>query len=218
MAKTVPARLVEWKDIAAWCSTLGEKIVSSDFRPDVIVGMARGGWVPSRILCDELVVRGLISVKTQHWGITATRDGRAVLSSNISEDISGCRVLVVDDITDTGESIKLAFDHVRSQGALETRTATMLHINHSNFVPDYYAEEISSDRWTWFVFPWNYYEDMAKFITDIVSEKPSTVAEIRAGLESNNSIRLNERQLISVLIRLSRLGIISRRGKEWGKT
>jgi hypoxanthine phosphoribosyltransferase len=217
MQKTVPARLVEWKEIIQWCSAVAEKVVNSDFRPDVVVGMARGGWVPSRLICDELVVKQLLSVKTQHWGLTATSDGQAVLSSGISENLQGRRVLIVDDITDTGESIRLAFEHVKSLGPAETKCATMLHINHSKFVPDYYAREVNAAEWIWFVFPWNYNEDMATFITRILSDGPRTLGEISERLRADNSITLPEKQLLTTLVRLSKLGIVSRTGRQWRK-
>ncbi|MCL5252565.1 MAG: phosphoribosyltransferase [Candidatus Thermoplasmatota archaeon] len=217
MPKTVPARLVEWKEIVQWCSAIAEKVMDSDFRPDVIVGMARGGWVPSRLVCDELIVKNLISVKTQHWGMTATRDGKAVLSSGISENLQGKRVLIVDDITDTGESIRLAFEHVRSLGPEETKCAAMLHISHSKFVPDYYAEEVNAAKWKWFVFPWNYNEDMATFITGILSDSQKTLSEISELLRAGNSITLSEKQLLTTLLRFSKLGIVSRTGSLWHK-
>jgi hypoxanthine phosphoribosyltransferase len=69
-------------------------------------------------------------------------------------------VLVVDDITDTGESLALAAAHVAAHGARKVESATFLHITHSAFVPTYYAEEIPREAWVWVVFPWNYWEDL----------------------------------------------------------
>jgi hypoxanthine phosphoribosyltransferase len=74
--------------------------------------------------------------------------------------VDGISVLVVDDITDTGQSLALATAHVADHGARLVESAACLHITHSSHVPTYYAEEIDRDHWVWVVFPWNYWEDL----------------------------------------------------------
>ncbi len=159
MAQKFKATLVSWDQVDSWCESISRKIMNK-FYPDIIIGIARGGLVPARILSDRLWVKDLISVKTEHWGITATKDGEAVLKTKIDVDIKGKKVLIVDDITDTGESMSLAYNYVKSLGPSEIRSVTMLHISRSTFVPDYYAELITEKNWAWFIFPWNIYEDI----------------------------------------------------------
>ncbi|MCI4360830.1 MAG: phosphoribosyltransferase, partial [Thermoplasmata archaeon] len=67
----------------------------------------------------------------------------------MSGPVTGQSVLVVDDITDTGESLALATAHVRDAGARRVESATCLHITHSKFLPTYYAEEIPREGWVW---------------------------------------------------------------------
>lgn len=153
------AHLVSWPDIEKWCSAIRAQVVDN-FSPEVIIGLSRGGLVPSRILSDSLWIKDLLSIKTEHWGITATKSGQAVLNDPGKLNLKGKRVLVVDDITDTGQSMKLAYDFVRSQDPADIRTAAMLHITRSEFVPDFYGELVDQDKWTWFIFPWNVYEDL----------------------------------------------------------
>ncbi len=215
--KKIPARLVEWKDIARWCSAIGEKVVESGFRPDAVIGLARGGWIPARLVSDELGVKQLISIRTQHWGVTASKDGKATLATTIQESVEDRKLLIVDDITDTGDSIKLAFEHASSLSPAAVRTATMLHINHSGFVPDYFAEEVDANHWTWYVFPWNYGEDMATFIGNILSEGPRSLKDVSTALKEYNNITIDERKLLSTLIRFSKLGIVFKKGSLWEK-
>jgi uncharacterized protein len=102
-----------------------------------------------------------VSLRLQHWGVTATPSGKAELTEGLSGPVTGLDVLVVDDITDTGESLALATAHVREAGARRVESATCLHITRSTCVPSYYAEEIPREGWVWIVFPWNYWEDLA---------------------------------------------------------
>lgn len=155
-----PCRLVTWPEIDRWSDLIAEKVRSASWNPQVIVGLTRGGWVPSRMLADRLGTKHLAALRAQHWGVTATPSGSAELTEELATRLDQKRVLVVDDITDTGQSLQLAVRHVADRGAQEVRSATYLHISHSTYMPTYYAEEVARDAWRWFVFPWNYWEDL----------------------------------------------------------
>jgi hypothetical protein len=60
------------------------------------------------------------------------------------------RVLLVDEICDTGETLRLALAAVRDVGPSQVRTATSL-IHKGGYVPDYYALEAEGAV----IFPWD---------------------------------------------------------------
>ncbi len=153
-------RVASWADVDGWADRLAETVRERSAVPTTIVGLTRGGWVPSRVLADRLGVKRLVSLRAQHWGVTATPTGAAQLTEGLSGPVEGERVLVVDDITDTGESLELAVAHVRDARPHRVESATFLHIAHSKYRPTYYAEEIPREGWVWVVFPWNYWEDL----------------------------------------------------------
>jgi hypoxanthine phosphoribosyltransferase len=169
-------RLATWTDADRWADTLAEKIRGRDRAPETIVGLTRGGWVPSRLLADRLGVKRMVSLRAQHWGVTALPTGRAELTEGLSGPVEGRDVLVVDDITDTGESLRLATEHVRERGPRRVESATCLHITHSQFVPTYHAEEIPREAWVWVVFPWNYWEDVRTLVARSAQEGGSAIA------------------------------------------
>ncbi len=155
-----PCRVVPWSEIDRWSDLLAEKIRAAHHEPEVIVGLTRGGWVPSRMLADRLGTKHLAALRAQHWGVTATPSGKAEITEGLNGRLDGKKVLVVDDITDTGQSLQLAVRHVAERGPVQVESATYLHISHSTYVPTYYAEEVPRESWRWFVFPWNYWEDL----------------------------------------------------------
>ncbi len=161
MPKGFECEIMTWDQFYELARRVAEKIKDSGYRPDFMVGLARGGWVLSRVLCDFLGVKDLVSIKVEHWGVTATPDGKARIKYAFDVDLTGRRVLVVDDITDTGESMMVAVDYVRTKNPEEVRTAALRHIQGSKFTPDYYGDEIT---WRWVVFPWNYVEDMCNLL------------------------------------------------------
>lgn len=153
-------RQTGWEDIERWSARVAEQIREKDRVPDTIVALTRGGWVPARIFADLLGVRRLLALRAQHWGVTATPSGTAELTEPLQGEIRGEKVLLVDDITDTGESLRLAERHVADRGTSRLESATLLHIDHSKYVPTYYGETIPRGDWVWVVFPWNYWEDL----------------------------------------------------------
>ncbi|MEM3852067.1 MAG: phosphoribosyltransferase [Methanomassiliicoccales archaeon] len=211
----VPAKIVTWDEIEKWCTTLSTDVRESGYTPDAIVGLARGGWIPARLLCDRLNISELYSLKTSHWGITATRDGKATLSGRLGSELAGKRVLVVDDITDTGESLKLAFEHVSSLSPADVRTATMLHITHSQFEPHHYAVVVPEKRWKWFIFPWNYYEDMFTFISRALEGGSLDAGAISAHLKRLNGLTFSPSALSGLLHSLESQHRIRRNGRVW---
>ncbi len=190
--------VLDFDDIYNYSYQTALKIRDSGWKPDAIVGIARGGWVHARIQCDLLAVKELYSVKIDHWGVTATKDGKAKLTCPLTADVSGKDVLVVDDITDTGESLTMAVEHVKACGPKEVRTATLMHIAGSKFEPDYYGVEIS---WAWEIWPWNFYEDLTALIMKIFDGegvKEMSTPELKKHLREYNNIVLSDDKLSKI--------------------
>jgi len=181
-------RRATWGEVDRWADAVAARVRAGGHRPEAIVGLTRGGWVPARLLGDRLGVHRLVSLRVQHWGVTASRDGEARLTEGLSGEVRDQAVLVVDDITDTGESLHLASEHVKAAGPRSVETAAFVHIAHSKFVPTYFGEEIPRDAWVWIVFPWNYWEDLTNLAARAAKLGPgadrvrATLAE-RCGLE-----------------------------------
>jgi hypoxanthine phosphoribosyltransferase len=153
-------RLTSWSDLEGWVERIAQEIRTRDRVPDTFVALTRGGWVPARLLADRLGVKRLLALRAQHWGLTATPTGAAELADRLTTSLEGASVLLIDDITDTGDSLRLATRHVEELHPKRLESAACLHIGHSTFRPTYIGEEIPRDAWVWVVFPWNYWEDL----------------------------------------------------------
>lgn len=167
----VPVKVVKWEEIVSWARKLADNVRSSGWRPDVVVAVARGGYVPARLLCDFLGVQDLLSVQTVHWPAAAQVAERAYVKYGLTVDLSGKNVLVVDDIVDTGDSVVLAKETVEKcckpksvkTAALQVITST------TKYMPDYYAVEVKD--WYWYQYPWTALEDMMSFIARMLREE-----------------------------------------------
>ncbi len=187
--------VMDWGRFYSLSEEVARKVIESGYRPDFIVGLARGGWVLSRVLCDFLAVKDLVSLKVEHWGVTATPDGRAQLKYPFEVDLTDRKVLMVDDITDTGQSMVVAIEYVKSLNPADVRSATLRHITGSKFTPDYFGDEIN---WRWVVFPWNYTEDMCNIVSK-AAEDAGYPSEIRRRLKVNYNVDLGEGEISRIL-------------------
>ncbi len=211
----VKVKLVSWDEIVDWSWGLARKIRSSGYKPDVIVALARGGYVPGRLLCDFLDVENLLSIQSQHWTEAAKAEERAIIKFPYKVDLTGYRVLVVDDIVDTGDTLMLARDFIKETWSPEDlRTAALQWISPvAKFEPDYWYIEVKD--WTWFQYPWTRLEDTYQFIKRMMTETYKETGksewsyeEIVEGFKEWYGIDVGDRYYKDALMILEEKGII----------
>jgi hypoxanthine phosphoribosyltransferase len=205
-----------WEEIYENIKEIAKKIKNDSYQPDIVIALSRGGFVPARVICDLMIIKDLVSVKVDHWGITAAKDGKAHLRYPINADLSGKKVLIVDDITDTGESMMITKEFVKKLNPREIRTATIFHIKTSRFIPDYYSKKID---WIWVIWPWNYVEDMCNIVPKIFDRRSScSVKEIKENLRERFKIDLSEQEIIEIMGELVARNIVVKVDVGWVKT
>lgn len=196
--------LRSWEEMRSLSEAVAKKIAGSGFRPDYIVAIVRGGMMPAMNLSDILGVYDVLTLRVRHWGATAVKNKKAVLDVPLIANIAGKKILLVDDLTDTGDSIKLALAHLKSLRPVEVRTAVLIHKASSSVEPDYYAEK--EEEWKWVIFPWNLFEDLTALAEKVIAaEGVSSPQQIRASLKSSFSLDVDLPTLRKVLSRRSHL-------------
>ncbi len=117
-----------------------------DYDPDCIVGVLYGGGVPAVMLARRLS-KPLYLIGVRHY----EDDQPAELSVwQPPTEVRG-RVLVVDDIVDTGGTVAKVLEAIE-KGADSVRVASLFYKTHSTVKPDYFCEEVDPELWV--VFPW----------------------------------------------------------------
>lgn len=149
-----------WSQIYDMLLSQAQKISAQNFRANIVVGVARGGLVPTRILTDLLEIPELVTIQISFYQNIAQPALEPILKQALTVPIEGKKVLLVDDIADSGESLKLAQTYLHQQAALETKTATLYLKPQSITTPDFYEKRTSA----WVVFPWDTKETLKKII------------------------------------------------------
>ncbi|MBS7647546.1 MAG: phosphoribosyltransferase [Candidatus Bathyarchaeia archaeon] len=182
MHKNIEFEVPTWSQIYRMLMHIADKIRQDSFKPDIIVGVSRGGWPPARVLSDLLENPNLANVKVEFYVNIAETKEEPTLTQPVSVKVAGKRVLVVDEVADTGKSLQLIKEYLQKEGAAEVRIAAVYLKPWSVIKPDYYARETSR----WIVFPWEIKETLRRIIQKHKEEnrKPEKVIEelVKAGL------------------------------------
>ena len=196
-SRSFPCQLISWDEAYQLSRKLAKEIKSSRFRPDLVIAIGRGGFVPARIVCDFLLHSLLTSIKIEHWDIAACKRPEAAVRFPLAVDVQDQSILIIDDVTDTGDTLRAALDYVKSLGAGETKTGVMQHKTTSSVVPDFYADVIKD--WRWIIYPWAAHEDLVGFTEKVLSVELETREQIRARLKEQYTLVLDENCLTEVL-------------------
>lgn len=198
MATTFRCDVVSWSQVVRLARRLAFAIVDADYRPEVIVAIARGGYVPARLLADALGVMSLTGMRIVHYGPGAHRQRRARIVEPLSVAVAGRRVLVVDDVADRGDTYRLAHRHIARRKPAAIRTAALHYKVGSQFVPDFYAAKLTA--WRWINYPWARYEDIGGFIARM-RPRPANAAAAARRLDREFGMRV-PRALVADTLRL----------------
>jgi uncharacterized protein len=130
---------------------LAMRIHQSGWTFDTILCLARGGLRPgdilSRIFDKPLAIMSTSSYRAQAGTVRGHLDLARYISTPRGE-IAG-RVLLVDDLADTGHTLRAVVDLLRSsyQGITELRSAVLWVKAASTFTPDYFVELLPTNPW-----------------------------------------------------------------------
>jgi len=195
LSKEIEFEAPTWSQIYGMLLQIAEKIRRDNFKPDIIVGVSRGGWPPARILSDFLENPNLANVRVEFYVGVAETKGEPMLTQPVSVKVAGKKVLVVDEVADTGKSLQLIKEHLRAEGASEVRIATIYLKPWSTVKPDYYARETSR----WIVFPWEIKETIRKIVQKCGEKGEFLEQKIEKLVDAGLSRRLVKRFLREIL-------------------
>ena len=180
-----------WNQIYDMLIELSQKIHNCGFNPEVIVGISRGGWVPSRILSDLLETSYITSISAEFYvGVNET-NCEPKLTQPIPISVFDKKILLVDDVADSGRSAMLIRDYLCRKEVKELKILTLYYKPWSKLVPDFYSKETSD----WIVFPWEIKETLRKVLKKCTENKEPFENTVSKLIEAGVKKKLIERLL-----------------------
>jgi hypoxanthine phosphoribosyltransferase/HD superfamily phosphodiesterase len=139
---------ISWDRFAVLARRLAEALAPA--RPEAVIGIARAGLIPAGAVAAALRV-DLLPVRLSRREADRVVRDHPVWSVDLSPQVAGRRVVVVDEIADTGETLALAARRARELGARSATTAVLAAHTWADPAPDHAA--LVSDALV--VFPWD---------------------------------------------------------------
>lgn len=104
--------MLTWELFGETSRALAQQVADSGYEPSIVLAVARGGLMPAAAMAYALGVKNLFTMNVEFYtGVDQRLDFPVVLPPLLDAvDIAGARVLVADDVADTGATLKLVTD------------------------------------------------------------------------------------------------------------
>jgi hypoxanthine phosphoribosyltransferase len=131
---------------------LAYQIKKSEFKPEIVLSIARGGFFLGAALGYALGVKNSFTMSVEFYTGVEERLPMPVVLPPVPKtvDLHGATVLIADDVADSGETLRLVEEFWRGT-VKETRTAVLYEKPRSVVKPDYVWRK--TDKWI--EFPWS---------------------------------------------------------------
>ncbi|GMQ94217.1 MAG: phosphoribosyltransferase [Acidimicrobiia bacterium] len=144
--------VLTWVDYGIGVRELARQIADDGFRPDIILGIARGGLIPTGSLGYALSIKNCYMMNVEYYTDVDERLDVPVILPPYLElvDLEDADILVVDDVADTGHTLAKVYEFV-AHSVHTTRAAVLYEKSRSVIKCDYVWRR--TDRWI--NFPWS---------------------------------------------------------------
>ncbi len=149
-----------WKHMDLLSLNICQQIVKSgDCNFDRVITLARGGWPIARSIVDYLSIDKIASIGVRLYKGINSQNEEPELYQDLPISVEGERILLVDDVADSGKSLLFVLEYLKNKKVKDVTTATLFYKPRSKVVPDYYAAKTSQ----WIVFPYDVRDTIERF-------------------------------------------------------
>lgn len=149
---------IDWKEVDKTISKLEEEIRRFNYHPDLIVGIARDGIIPAKLLNDRFSKIDLRILSCRRYYSGFSNDVPNIQIDHFG-DIHNKKILLVDDAEDNGITLRSVKEKLTSLGAAEIKSAVLYSkARVSN------AEFIGIKGKNFVIFPWNKFQELTEFL------------------------------------------------------
>ena len=143
-----------YKHIHTIVTELVSMINKADYKPDVIIPIARGGLIPAALVSQHFPDTMIYVIQTKSYVDNIQKPVSIFIPKSIKKDIDkNAKILIVDDIYDTGRTIKTIIKVLKENGVKNNiATATLYHKEEADGTPDFFCRTVNKN--TWINFPW----------------------------------------------------------------
>ncbi|HYA08382.1 MAG TPA: phosphoribosyltransferase [Gaiellaceae bacterium] len=154
-----PRELMSWDDLGVGARDLAQRIYDDGYRPDMVLAIARGGMLVAAALGYALGVKNTFTMNVEFYTGIDSRLEMPMILPPVPDlvDFHETRVLIADDVADTGATLALVKSFCEGKVA-EVRCAVLYEKPRSEVKCEYVWRR--TDRWI--TFPWSAEDPVAE--------------------------------------------------------
>lgn len=144
--------ILTWDGLGVASRELAQQVVDSGFEPTILIAVARGGLIPAGAMTYALGVKLTDAINVEFYtDVEETLADPVLLAPMLdTKSIEGQKLLVVDDVADSGRTLALVIKLLKGFGA-DVRSAVLYAKPGTQVSPDYVWRRTQE----WIVFPWS---------------------------------------------------------------
>ena len=169
--------IIDWKEYNLITEKLAVQIHLSGFKPDILIGIMRGGAPIIDVLSRIFKLKcAYLAVESYSGKGIEDQQGELVFSREMSSTVHEMKgnLLLCDDLSDTGVTLNKSIDWLKKYPAIKNiesiKTAVLWKKKDSTFEPDYCAQRLDGNPWI--VQPFENYEEVR--IEELVKKHKSS--------------------------------------------
>lgn len=145
--------ILTWPLFGQASRELAQTIVDDRWTPDVVVAVARGGLLPAGAVAYALGIKAMGTMNVEFYTDVAQtlEEPRLLDPAMDTSSLRDQRVLVVDDVADSGKTLAKVMEMFAEFPGVEARSAVIYHKPRSVMKPDYVWKMTEK----WIMFPWS---------------------------------------------------------------
>ena len=152
MAETSERERLSWADFGTAARDLARQVADDEYTPDLVLSVARGGLLVGAALGYALDVKNAWTMNVEFYAGVEERLDVPMILPPVPElvDLDAARMLIADDVADTGETLRLVKEFCAGKVA-EVRCAVLYEKSPSLVKCEYVWRRTD----LWIDFPWS---------------------------------------------------------------
>jgi hypoxanthine phosphoribosyltransferase len=128
-------------------------LITKDNQPDVVICISTGGWIPGRLLKNYLNA-SFFSIGCLAYNEDGNFSGKIRLTQSFGSeiDLQDKNILILDEVCETGGTLKMVTEYIRTFGPSRICTAVLHLKENAHYKADYYVHLVSDK---WIIYPWS---------------------------------------------------------------
>lgn len=175
--KNISYQFQTWAEQGQDIYTLARQIVESGEKFDRVIALAKGGLTFSRSLVDYLNIEDVSSLHIEFYNNINTPGAMPVITQSIPVSLKSEKVLLFDDLVDSGKTMQTAIQYLQHRGIESLKTAVFFYKPQSTIKPNFFVKEVNA----WIIFP-NEVRETVFELADMWSKDGDNLATIQEQL------------------------------------